>query len=72
MFLLCKASENLRGEVVFIPEEISGYVEEEDENLREELPDWQKEGVKLAREILLKNPIVLFIFPNAHHVTVMI
>ncbi|MGB6370322.1 MAG: hypothetical protein WBF68_04740 [Atribacterota bacterium] len=36
------------GEVIFIPEEVSRYVEEEDENLREELSDWQKEGVKLA------------------------
>ena len=42
------------GEVIFIPEEVSRYIEEEDENLREELPDWQKEGVKLAQEILLK------------------
>ena len=44
------------GEIIFIPEEVSRYVEEEDENLREELPDWQKEGVKLAQEILLKKP----------------
>jgi len=44
------------GEVIFIPEEVSRYVEEEDKNLREELPDWQKEGVKLAQEILLKKP----------------
>ena len=42
------------GEVIFIPEEVSRYVEEEDENLREELSDWQKEGIKLAQEILLK------------------
>jgi len=44
------------GEVIFIPEEVSRYVEEEDENLRKELPDWQKEGVKLAQEILLEKP----------------
>ncbi len=60
------------GEVIFIPEEVSRYVEEEDENLRKELPDWQKEGVRLAQEILLKNPIVIFIFPKVHHVTDMI
>jgi len=30
------------GEVIFLLEEISRYVEEEDENLREELLDWQK------------------------------
>jgi len=44
------------GEVIFIPEEVSRYVEEEeeeDENLRKELPDWQKKVVKLAQEILL-------------------
>ena len=45
------------GEVIFIPEEVSRYVEEEDENLRKELPDWQKEGVKLAQEILLNKPV---------------
>ncbi|MHC2994707.1 MAG: hypothetical protein IBV53_04295 [Candidatus Atribacteria bacterium] len=44
------------GEVIFIPEEVSRYVEEEDENLREELPDWQKKEVKLAQDILFKNP----------------
>jgi len=44
------------GEVIFIPEEVSRYVEEEDKNLRKELPDWQKEIVKLAQEILLKKP----------------
>ena len=36
------------GELIFIPEEVSRYIEEEDENLRKELPDWEKEGVKLA------------------------
>jgi len=31
------------GEVIFLLEETSRYAEEEkDENLREELPDWQK------------------------------
>ena len=45
------------GEVIFIPEEVSRYIEEEDENLRKELPDWQKEGVKLAQEILLNKPV---------------
>ena len=45
------------GEVIFIPEEVSRYVEEEDENLRKALPDWQKEGVKLAQEILLNKPV---------------
>jgi len=44
------------GEIIYIPEEVSRYVEEEDENLRKELPDWQKEGVKLAQEILFKKP----------------
>ena len=44
------------GEVIFIPEEVSRYVEEEDKNLRKELPDWQKEVVKLAQDILFNNP----------------
>ena len=44
------------GEVIFLLEEVSGYVEEEDENLRKELLDWQKKDIKVAQDILFKNP----------------
>ena len=44
------------GEVIFLLEEISRYVEEEDENLRKELLDWQKKDIKVAQDILFKNP----------------
>lgn len=45
------------GEVIITSEETFGYAEEEDEDkIREDLPDWQKEDVKLAKDILFKNP----------------
>jgi len=45
------------GEVIITSEEIFGYAEEEDEDkLREDLSDWQKEDIKLAKEILFNNP----------------
>ena len=44
------------GEVIFLPVEISRYVEEEDENLRGELLDWQKKDIKVAQDILFINP----------------
>ena len=44
------------GEVIFLLEEVSRYVEEEDENLRKELLDWQKKDIKVAQDILFKNP----------------
>lgn len=46
------------GEVIITSEETFGYAEEEEDedNIREDLPDWQKEDVKLAQDILFKNP----------------
>ena len=48
------------GEVVVTSEEIFGYAEEEedddDDKIREDLPDWQKEEIKLAKDILFNNP----------------
>ena len=44
------------GEVIFLPVEISRYVEEEDENLRGKLLDWQKKDIKVAQDILFINP----------------
>ena len=50
------------GEVVVTSEEIFGYAEEEEEDdddedkIREDLPDWQKEEIKLAKDILFNNP----------------
>jgi len=45
------------GKVIFLLEETSRYAEEEkDENLRERLPDWQKKDIKVAQDILFKNP----------------
>jgi len=43
------------GEVIFLPVEISRYVEEEDENLRGKLLDWQKKDIKVAQDILFIN-----------------
>ena len=49
------------GEVVVTSEEIFGYAEEEEEDdddedkIREDLPDWQKEEIKLAKDILLSH-----------------
>jgi len=48
--------EKETGEVIFLPVEISRYVEEEDENLRGELLDWQKKHIKVAQDILFINP----------------
>ena len=44
------------GEVIVISEEVFRYAEEDEDNIREDLPDWQKEDVKLAQNILFKNP----------------
>ena len=44
------------GEVIFLLEEISRYVEEVDENLRKELLDLKKNDIKVAQDILFKNP----------------
>ena len=45
------------GEVIITSEETFGYAEEEDEDkIREDLPDWQKEDIKLAKDILFKKP----------------
>jgi len=45
------------GEVIITSEETFRYAEEEDEDkIREGLPDWQKEDIKLAKDILFKNP----------------
>jgi hypothetical protein len=43
-------------EVIFLPVEVSRYVEGEDENLRGELLDWQKKDIKVAQDILFINP----------------
>ena len=46
-----------KGEVIITSEETFEYAEEEDEDkIREDLPDWQKEDIKLAQDILFKNP----------------
>ena len=56
------------GEVIFLLEEISRYVEEEkNENLREGLPDWQKKDIKVAQDILFKNPDGYIYIPEVHH-----
>jgi len=45
------------GEVIITSEETFGYAEEEDEDkIREDLPDWQKEDIELAKDILFNNP----------------
>ena len=45
------------GEVIITSEETFRYAEEEEEDkIREGLPDWQKEDIKLAKDILFKNP----------------
>ena len=46
------------GEVVVTLEEIFRYAEEEEneDKIREDLPDWQKKEVKLAQDILFNNP----------------
>ena len=47
------------GEVIITSEEAFEYAEEAEEdedNIREDLPDWQKEDIKLAQDILFKNP----------------
>jgi hypothetical protein len=44
------------GEVIVTSEEIFGYAEEDEDKLREDLPDWQKEDIKLAQDILFNNP----------------
>jgi len=44
------------GEVIITSEETFGYAEEDEDKIREDLPDWQKEDVKLAQDILFKNP----------------
>ncbi len=45
------------GEVIVTSEETFRYAEEEDEDkIREGLPDWQKEDIKLAQDILFNNP----------------
>ena len=44
------------GEVIVTSEEIFGYAEEDEDKTREDLPDWQKEEIKLAQDILFNNP----------------
>ena len=44
------------GEVLYVSEEVFRYAEEDEDNIREDLPDWQKEDVKLAQDILFKKP----------------
>ena len=44
------------GEVIVLLEEMFRYAEEDQDKVREDLPDWQKEQVKLAQDILFKNP----------------
>ena len=47
------------GEVIITSEETFGYAEEAEEdedNIGEDLPDWQKEDIKLAQDILFNNP----------------
>ncbi|HAJ33678.1 MAG TPA: hypothetical protein DCK79_09995 [Candidatus Atribacteria bacterium] len=44
------------GEVVVTSEEIFRYAEEDEDKIREDLPDWQKKEVKLAQDILFNNP----------------
>ena len=44
------------GEVIVTSEETFGYAEEDEDKIREDLPDWQKEEVKLAQDILFNNP----------------
>jgi hypothetical protein len=45
------------GEVIVTSEETFRYAEEEDEDeIKENLPDWQKEDIKLAQDILFNNP----------------
>ena len=43
------------GEVIVISEETFRYAEEEGK-VREDLHDWQKEDIKLAKDILFNNP----------------
>ena len=44
------------GEVIVTSEETFGYAEEDEDKIREDLPDWQKEDIKLAKDILFNNP----------------
>ncbi len=45
------------GEVIGTSEETFRYAQEEDEDkIREGLPDWQKEDINLAQDILFNNP----------------
>ena len=44
------------GEVIVLLEEMFRYAEEDQDKVRKDLPDWQKEQVKLAQDILFKNP----------------
>ena len=44
------------GEVLYISEEVFRCAKEDEDNIRENLPDWQKEDVKLAQDILFKKP----------------
>jgi len=47
------------GEVIITSEETFGYAEEAEEdedNIGEDIPDWQKEDIKLAQDILFNNP----------------
>ena len=56
------------GEVIVTSEETFGYAEEEDEDkIREDLPDWQKEEIKLAKDILFNNPDRYICIPRGHH-----
>jgi len=47
-----------KGEVIITSEETFRYAEEEEDEdkIRENLPDWQKEDIKLAKDILFNNP----------------
>jgi len=44
------------GEVIITSEETFRYAEEDEDKIKEDLPDWQKEDIKLAKDILFKNP----------------
>lgn len=40
------------GEVIITSEETFRYAEEDEDKIKEDLPDWQKEDIKLAKDIL--------------------
>jgi hypothetical protein len=42
------------GEVIILTEEVTGYAEEQE--LRDDLPEWMLNQIKIAKEILIENP----------------